>query len=266
MELSDIASSLMPLFAKSLLDEQNITMQNILEFTPELDDLIDVEGLEAGEWSYDDKEWRLEDGTTFNPLMRLLMLPPAEFIKMLLNGDSLSLYECLFLLGYARDKHGVSIDMMQVAVNAIIKRVILPRDPETHLRLGEAPEKRFDGELVSPDLTWLLTFEEAETWAVNSFGISLKALRDRLPIKPPTKQPINAQTIDTTEITETERNTMLKLIIGMAIDAYGYNPKASKNTATGNNKNGISARLQTRGINVSDDTIRRILNKAKDIL
>lgn len=32
---------------------------------------------------------------------------------------------------------------------------------------------------------------------------------------------------------ETERNTMLKLIIGMAIDAYGYDPKSSHNKATG---------------------------------
>ena len=64
---------------------------------------------------------------------------------------------------------------------------------------------------------------------------------------------------------ETERNTMLKLIIGMAIDAYGYDPKNSRNSATGD-KNGISAKLQAHNINISDDTIRKYLTEAKEIV
>jgi hypothetical protein len=68
------------------------------------------------------------------------------------------------------------------------------------------------------------------------------------------------------DMTETERNTMLKLIIGMAIDAYGYEPDKPKNSASGNNKNSISAKLQTRGISISDDTIRKYLTEAKNIL
>jgi hypothetical protein len=68
-----------------------------------------------------------------------------------------------------------------------------------------------------------------------------------------------------TEISETERNTMLKLIIGMAIDAYRYKPEELRNSLTGD-KNGLSARLRTLGINISDDTIRKYLTEAKNLL
>jgi hypothetical protein len=59
---------------------------------------------------------------------------------------------------------------------------------------------------------------------------------------------------------------MLKLIIGMAIDAYGYEPDKSRNDLTGNNKNSLSAKMQTHGINISDDTIRKYLNEAKELI
>jgi len=67
------------------------------------------------------------------------------------------------------------------------------------------------------------------------------------------------------DITENERNSMLKLIIGMAIDAYDYDPTSKRNSATGE-KNGISSRLSTHNIIVSDDTIRKYLSQAKNIL
>ncbi|MGZ8157940.1 MAG: hypothetical protein ACXWT1_16440 [Methylobacter sp.] len=67
------------------------------------------------------------------------------------------------------------------------------------------------------------------------------------------------------DLTETERQKMLKLIIGMAIDAYGYNPESNRNSATGD-KNGISAKLQTHGISIIDDTIRKYLTEAKKLI
>ena len=74
------------------------------------------------------------------------------------------------------------------------------------------------------------------------------------------------QTTSGKELSETERNTLLKLIIGMAIDAYGYNPESSRNSASGDNKNSISAKLALKGIAITDDTIRKYLNEAKNIL
>lgn len=63
----------------------------------------------------------------------------------------------------------------------------------------------------------------------------------------------------------TERRKMLEAILGMAMHAYRYDPSSARNTATGNNKDSISAGIQSVGLNVSDDTMRSYLNEAKEI-
>ena len=68
------------------------------------------------------------------------------------------------------------------------------------------------------------------------------------------------------DISETERQTMLKLIIGMAIDAYGYDPTCSRSPLTGGKNTGLSAKLALKDIYITDDTIRKYLNEAKDLL
>ena len=65
---------------------------------------------------------------------------------------------------------------------------------------------------------------------------------------------------------ESGRNTMLKLILGMAIDAYGYSPEKKQNSATGNNNNGISSRLSTHGIDITNETIKKYLDEAKKLI
>lgn len=62
--------------------------------------------------------------------------------------------------------------------------------------------------------------------------------------------------------TKNERNSMLILIYQIAMEAYGYDPENPKNTATGD-KNGISAKIATKGISVSNDTIKNYLDEAK---
>ena len=57
-----------------------------------------------------------------------------------------------------------------------------------------------------------------------------------------------------------EWDSLLKLVIGMAIDAYGYDLKAGRSTI----HKDIADCLATRGIAVSDDTVRKWLNRAKD--
>ncbi len=69
-----------------------------------------------------------------------------------------------------------------------------------------------------------------------------------------------------TAMNETERNTMLKLIIGMAIDAYGYDKDKPRNDASGDNKNSISTKLALKGITITDDTVRKYLKEAKNFL
>lgn len=72
---------------------------------------------------------------------------------------------------------------------------------------------------------------------------------------------------------EDDRNTLLKLIIGMAIDAYDYDPmKIARNTATG--ENGILRRLDVskniQNLNIEtikqESTIKGYLDEAKILL
>ena len=59
-----------------------------------------------------------------------------------------------------------------------------------------------------------------------------------------------------------ERETMLKLIIGMAAEQYGYDPTKSRTDAA----KLISDDLALHGLSVSDDTVRKYLKEASDLL
>jgi hypothetical protein len=72
-----------------------------------------------------------------------------------------------------------------------------------------------------------------------------------------------------TPFSETERNKMLALIIGMAIDAYGYDPIKPRNQASGESRNSISERLKRNeiyDISLSNDSIHKYLTAAKELL
>ncbi len=62
------------------------------------------------------------------------------------------------------------------------------------------------------------------------------------------------------------REKMLKIIIGMAVKKYNYDPKADHNKATGENAGSIFADLQQLNISVNADTIRGYLAEAKTYL
>lgn len=59
-----------------------------------------------------------------------------------------------------------------------------------------------------------------------------------------------------------ERESLLKLVIGMAMGGYGFNPTMARNSATAD----IETDLTTRGIPLDADTIRKYLNEAKALL
>lgn len=63
------------------------------------------------------------------------------------------------------------------------------------------------------------------------------------------------------ELHPTERDSLLKLIIGMAIDGYGYDPKASRSPVPRE----IAEHLESRGLSIDDDTVRKWLNRAKEV-
>lgn len=59
-----------------------------------------------------------------------------------------------------------------------------------------------------------------------------------------------------------EKEGYLKLIIGMAIDGYGYDPSEARSPLAGE----LSGNLQKLGISISDDTVRNYLKQAKELL
>jgi hypothetical protein len=59
-----------------------------------------------------------------------------------------------------------------------------------------------------------------------------------------------------------ERESMLKLIIGLACGVYGYDPGAARNTATGE----IKRDLERIGLAIDDDTIRKYLREGADLV
>jgi hypothetical protein len=64
------------------------------------------------------------------------------------------------------------------------------------------------------------------------------------------------------EVASRERQTLYKLIIAMAMDGYGYKPMASRSPIPKQ----IEDALDRLGIPVSDDTIRRKLKEAAELL
>jgi hypothetical protein len=65
-----------------------------------------------------------------------------------------------------------------------------------------------------------------------------------------------------TELSSRERTTLLKIIIGMAMRGYNYAPRKQRNDSVAE----IESDLEVLGISVSDDTIRKYLAEAKELL
>jgi hypothetical protein len=72
---------------------------------------------------------------------------------------------------------------------------------------------------------------------------------------PPAPEPAKTQSV-------IERQNMLKAIFGMAVRGYSYNPADKRGKIVAE----IVSDLQLEGISLSDDTIRRYLKEARDLL
>ncbi|TAM39968.1 MAG: hypothetical protein EPN61_11795 [Burkholderiaceae bacterium] len=66
--------------------------------------------------------------------------------------------------------------------------------------------------------------------------------------------------IDDRPLSTTERNALLKLVIGMAVKGYGHDPVATKSYAPKE----IADDLAALDISISDDTVRKYLKQAAD--
>lgn len=63
-----------------------------------------------------------------------------------------------------------------------------------------------------------------------------------------------------------ERESMLKIIIGMAVGAYKYDPSKERNSATGEKSGSIFVDLEQADVRIDCDTILKYINEAKEFL
>jgi hypothetical protein len=68
---------------------------------------------------------------------------------------------------------------------------------------------------------------------------------------------------DSDSLPESERESLLKLVLGMAIDAYNHDPDSARNSATGANNQSISSCLARHNLELHPDTVRKYLNEAR---
>lgn len=59
-----------------------------------------------------------------------------------------------------------------------------------------------------------------------------------------------------------ERESLLKLVIGVAVEQYNFDPRANRNTAAAE----IASDLQLCGLSLTDDTIRKYLREGAELL
>lgn len=99
---------------------------------------------------------------------------------------------------------------------------------------------------------------------VNNLRVFLKKSRYAIPVR---FKGLMGATAGTQLAAESQPSTkelhsLYRLVLGMVIAKYDYDPKSSRNLATGKNAGSISADLQEAGFNVSAGTIRKILESA----
>ena len=64
-------------------------------------------------------------------------------------------------------------------------------------------------------------------------------------------------------MSDTERDSLLKLLLGMSIDKYDYKVGETRNPATGENRDSINAALERLDLKLTSDTIRKYLKEAE---
>jgi hypothetical protein len=99
--------------------------------------------------------------------------------------------------------------------------------------------------------TNLISMEAWKEWCrKNSFD---------LPVKTTKEQPSSSAS---TKVI----NTLQKIIIGMAMDGYGYDPQDNKSELTGEGPNSLHSILAGQNIDVSSDAIRKHISAAKKLI
>ena len=188
------------------------------------------------------------------------LIPVSEVNKVAGGVDRISAYssdmgEWLWaLINEKTDEFSASID----ASRSYGDGMVLERPDKSLVRVRENPRGKFfyrDDEEESPRITpnmEELVFLNSDIMDFEStLDSSLKVAGE------------NSQFSDANPL---EKISLLKMVLGMAMSKYDYKPNNQRNAATGENRGSIAVDLQTRGLDVDADTIRKHLQAAKRFL
>jgi hypothetical protein len=186
-------------------------------------------------------------------------LESEDYLKYLKGYGCLTVAECVLMapshLPSAQDDpETVGSHYILLAMHDIACGELEVRHPASHIpyseyiRLMEAGVFGEDGaEAPIPTAGWLVHLDEAERW-LQSKGIPINFDDLRTELSGETVPPLKTS----------ERDSLLKILIGMAVKRYGYNPNAKKNDAVSM----ITRDVNLAGIKISDDTVRDYLKEA----
>jgi hypothetical protein len=187
--------------------------------------------ISASEWLVDSKQWELvdtldEDGAV---LRNFVCVEDRSVGPRKLSG-----YLRLDPKTLAKFEYNPAAKVLKFHV----------KDKDAHGN-EQLSEYWFDPELSS---------QEAETNAIKRESLLLAAESIHAPAL---LSPVAPKALSTKE-----RDTLLKLVIGMAIGGYGYSPAASKNEATGE----IASDLAKFGLSLDPDTVKKWLKEGAKLL
>lgn len=250
--------------SQSFCDELSSLKCYMVEFQPELEKILDIDGIQALDMGYGAAEWPLQEGKTVGDVINvirknirqedylygitclarmndegyftiqdgkvissglILEFPPIGFIKHLLNADRLTLFECLFLVGHLTDAEEILSRSCEIVSKALSSGDIEPRHPELILKERDLPNVSFDGEFNIPNLSWVLTFEEANKWVSEKFSFNLIDSRDEIN-NTEADETIN---IPEPEISEKKEKKLLSIIGLLAETLANTNPGDFRN-------------------------------------
>lgn len=125
--------------------------------------------------------------------------------------------------------------------------------------------KRFGGDIMT-DWHTSDSWRRAGDFAVLNGGVSPKEFI-KLAIDKDVTVPEELQALVQKEeieapLNKSERESLLKMVLGMAVAKYGFDPRRSENDATGKNKESIWDDLDSLGIAVDSKTVRKHLKEA----
>lgn len=172
--------------AQSYIDNVREFIQCCVEYL-DYDIAVDDESFNGLEEWIIIKPPKGDNGETWekqNPML-FLMNVPEQLIYDTLDDDFITIFDVIASVGFKTDSlsaAGAIAKSSGVFIRDFVSRNFRPRHPDTKERwtLGMLDMHSQPLKKVYPDLSWILSFDEAEKWAVKSFSISLKGLREKL--------------------------------------------------------------------------------------